>query len=122
MNDCVLALKNKYNEPYIVLGGDFNRRNLQEATREYPDIKPVTTGPTRGLSTLDIIASNFNESIIDCGTLDSIFNEEDVASDHKTVFCRHRMPRVPTYSVQKYSYYHFDDAGNKNCLFKTRAK
>ena len=43
--DCILLLKNKYNDPYIVIAGDFNKRNLSQATKDYPRIKPIKTPP-----------------------------------------------------------------------------
>ena len=46
--DAILTLKNKYNDPYTIVAGDFNRRNLSEAIKDYPDIKPIKTPPTRG--------------------------------------------------------------------------
>ena len=86
-------MRSKYNDPYVTFGGDFNRRSIQEATKEYPDLKLIPTGPTRGNTTLDLLASNFNDNLIDAGTLDSIFNEVDVATDHTTVYSLHRMSR-----------------------------
>lgn len=58
-NDALMTICNKYVDPYVIVGGDFNRRSLREATREYPDITQIATGPTRADSTLDIIATNF---------------------------------------------------------------
>ena len=113
MNDAMMTLKNKYNDPYVIIGGDFNRRSIYEATREYPDIRPISTGPTRGDATLDVLLTNFNDSLVDAGTTSSIFNETGVETDHKTVFTVHRMPRVPSYEIQNYSYYHIEGEGDK---------
>ena len=112
MNDALMTIKNKYSNPYIFVGGDFNRRNFREATREYPEIRAIHTGPTRGPLTLDIIASNTNDHLIDAGTTDPIYNENNVPTDHLSVYCRHRMPRVPSYEIQQYSYFHLDEAGD----------
>ena len=109
INDVViLTLKTKYENPMILIGGDFNRREIKEATRDYPEIGPIRTGPTRGDAALDIFASNFNNLLIDQGTLDPLETDHGVESDHRAVFCRFRMPRVPTYTIQKYSYIHVD--------------
>ena len=45
LNDVILAIKNKYENPMIVLGGDFNRRHVKEATRDYPDMLIVKNWP-----------------------------------------------------------------------------
>ena len=55
-NKALTALKSKYANPYIFFGGDLNRRNFRDASREAPDIKLIPTGPTRGNATLDSIS------------------------------------------------------------------
>ena len=112
-NDALLAIKNKYEDPIILVGGDFNRRDFCEATREYPDIKPIVTGPTRGLACLDIIGTNVNQSLIDAGSMDPIESNTGALSDHRTVFVQLRMPRVPSYTVQKYSYFYISAEGTE---------
>ena len=113
MNDTILALTNKYNDPHFVIGGDFNRRSHFEATRDFSNIRPVPTGPTRGDATLDIVLTNFNDSILDNCTVDSVSNAEGVAADHLAVFTSHRMPRVPSYEVEQYSYFHTNQEGDR---------
>ena len=54
-NDAILALKSKYENPYFIIAGYFNRRDFGQATIEYPDIKPITTDPPHGPAVLDII-------------------------------------------------------------------
>ena len=112
-NDSLMVLKSKYEDPYIVVCGDFNRRDFKLATREYPDIKPVTTEATRGNTVLDIIGTNMNASLIDQGVVAPIVSETDMATDHATVYCQFRMPRVPAYTVQNYSYLHMTDQGHE---------
>ena len=113
VNDSLMGLKTKYNNPYMIVGGDFNRQDIYEATREYPEIKTVTTGPTRGNAILDLIATDFNDQLLDAGTTDLIYNQNEVKTDHKTVFSCHRMPRVPSYDIEEYSYYHITQQGDK---------
>ena len=107
-NDAILALKSKYEDPYIIVAGDFNRRDFNLATAEYPDIKPVLTEPTRGAAILDIIGSNMNDTVIDQGVTAAIRSDEGVESDHWTVFVQFRMPRVPSYNIESYTYLHMD--------------
>ena len=112
-NDALLALSNKYDNPYFVVAGDFNRRDFNQATREYPQIKSILTGPTRNDAVLDIIGSNMNDSIIDKGVVAPIISNDEVESDHSTVFCQFRMPRVPSYSVQSYTYKHLTEESHE---------
>ena len=104
-NDAILALKNKYEDPYFVIGGDFNRRDFNLATSEYPEIKSISTGPTRGDATLDIIGTNMNDTLVDSGVTAAIESDAGSVTDHMTVFSQFRMPRVPSYTVEEYSYY-----------------
>ena len=67
-NDLLTHFKNKYENPMILFGGDFNRRSVKEATREHGNMKIIQTGPTRNDATLDILSSNFNELLLDSGT------------------------------------------------------
>ena len=99
-NDVLLVLRIKYENPYILVGGDFNRRSLAEATRDFPDVKPIHTGPTRHDSVLDVLACNFSTSTVNCGTVDPIFNALGSESDHLTHHASFWMPRVPRYKIE----------------------
>ena len=47
--------KRRYNSPYVLLGGDFNKRNIQRELAVYTDMSLVKTLPTRGDNTLDLM-------------------------------------------------------------------
>ena len=111
INNTLIQLRGRYNDPFVIVGGDFNKRDIKKATQDFPDIKPVHTPPTRGRNVLDIIATNANDLVVDCGVSEAIQSKDGVASDHKTVFCSLRMARVPEYVVEKYSYLHENQAG-----------
>ena len=70
--DAILTLKHKYSDPYVIVAGDFNKRNLSEATKDYQDIKQVKTPPTRGTAVLDIIATNMTDNLIEAGVTDPV--------------------------------------------------
>ena len=57
--DLIRNYKRKYESPYILLGGDFNKRNIQKELKTHGDIKLVLTPPTRGNNTLDLLFTNF---------------------------------------------------------------
>ena len=97
-------IKRKYNAPYIVLGGDFNKRDIAQAVKIYPDIKQELTPPTRGLNTLDIILTNYQQYIHESGVTDPIFNLSGTETDHKTVYVNARISRVPVYKLEEYEY------------------
>ena len=112
-NDTLIQLRRRYTDRYIILAGDFNKLDVKAATKDFPDIKVVPTGPTRGRSVLDIIATSAAGDVVDSGTSDPIETPEGVQSDHRTVFCLLRTHRVPNYSVEKYEYFCVDDEGRE---------
>ena len=120
VNDTVLALKRRYDNPYVIVAGDFNRRDAKKATADFSEMKIVGTPPTRGRQVLDIIQTSFNELLIDSGVVDPIECVEGIRSDHKTVFAKFRMPRVPSYDTQSYEYFHVTGEACKK--FATWAK
>ena len=105
----ITSLKNRYNDPYIFVGGDFNKRELNAAIRDFRDIQIVPTGPTRGNSVLDIIATNLHDKVSEVTTIAPIHSEEGVPSDHRAVLIRTAMPRVPNYDISTYTYYRRDE-------------
>ena len=113
VNDTILALRKRYNNPYVIVAGDFNRRDARRATADFPDIKPVAIPPTRGRNVLDIILTSFNYDILDSGVTQPISCTDGIESDHKTVIMVARMPRVPAYEVQEYEYVHVDKIGRE---------
>ena len=114
--DVVGHLKRKYNSPYVVLGGDFNKRNIEESLKCFPDLKKQVTPPTRGGNVLDKIFTNFDEYITEAGVTDSIFNLEGTETDHKTVYINASMPRVPAYKTENYSYIQQTKAGDEKMV------
>ena len=75
-------------------------------------MKIVRTGPTRDGVTLDLQLSNFNSLLTNQGMTSPIANELGTETDHLTVHASFRMPRVPSYEIQDYSYYHITDQGD----------
>ena len=82
VNDAVIHIKNKYNDPYIIVGGDFNKTDIKRALADHSDIAQISTEPTRGGSVLDIIATNFNDLVVDSGVTEPIQSETGVPTDH----------------------------------------
>ena len=112
VNDAIVHVKQKYCDPYIFVGGDFNKKDIRVALADHTDVKTVLTGPTRGGNTLDIIATNCNENLTESGTTEPIKSESEVPSDHLTVFVSFKMKRIPEYIIEQYEYYHHTKQGD----------
>ena len=104
ISDAIRGFKTKYVSPYFIVAGDFNKRKIKQELKEFSDIKLVNTQATRGRHALDFIFTNFPEYIKESGTIPALFNTEGVESDHAAVHIYAKMPRVVSYSIQKYSY------------------
>ena len=65
INDCVILLCNRYDNLYLIVGGDYNGRSHIDSVKDSPMLKPVVTPPTRGSRTLDIILTNAQSDIVD---------------------------------------------------------
>ena len=102
--DLIGTYKRKYNSPYFVIGGNFNKREIGRELRTYPDLSLVQTPPTRGKNVLDLVLTNFPQYITEAGVTEAICNSTGTQTDHKTVFINARIPRVPHYTTETYEY------------------
>ena len=116
ISNLVGTLKRKYNSPYFVIGGDFNKRPIEKELKLYPDLKLENTPPTRGNNHLDLIFTNYPQYITKAGVTDPIFNLEGTETDHLTVYVNAKMPRVPEYNTESYSYYRQTAEGDEKMM------
>ena len=63
LGNAIEQVKQDYIDPMIIIGGDTNKRDLQPALDDFPDIILQQTGPTRGTATLDVVATNFSSKL-----------------------------------------------------------
>ena len=76
INDLILDIKTKANEPYILLGGDFNQWQIDEALADYEEISEVMTPPTRGTRRIDRIFMNWHGEATESGCVPPLETEE----------------------------------------------
>ena len=88
--DALETLHLKYNDPLFVIAGDLNKKELEPALADFPEIKKIITPPTRGTSTLDLVYTNCD---CDARVLPPLLcNDESGASDHSVVFLATSFP------------------------------
>ena len=84
ITDVIGRLKAKYNNPIVLVGGDFNKVTPEKLTDQNIGLQVLRTGPTRGGNTLDyLFSTSLNHSntwlteplVSDCG----------MKSDHMTI-------------------------------------
>jgi hypothetical protein len=97
----VLKVKEEFQNPYIVIGGDFNGRNFEDSISDYPDLSVLITGPTRGSATLDKVACNMIEEVVNIMVREPLCTEEGSFSDHKTIFVHASLIHEHKFRVRK---------------------
>ena len=94
-------VKSNIPDVLIIVAGDFNKKRFLPALEDFPLIKKIATGPTRGRKTLDIIYTDFKTTEV--LLLDPITTEDGVPSDHKTILCHSNLaPENVAASGSKY--------------------
>ena len=83
ISDAIRKLKEEFADPLIIVAGDFNHTNIEEATNEFPDLTTIQTGATRGSATLDMISTNakVKESL----TMAPLSTNDGKESDHAVI-------------------------------------
>ena len=82
----VAVVRAAYHNPLIVVGGDFNRRDFGPALAEVDEIDLISTGPTRGDGTIDLIYTNSPGAVKEKLVLPPLRPNAGAASDHKCVY------------------------------------
>ena len=95
--------KRQLQDPYIIVGGDTNRRPLRAALEDFPDVTVLDTGPTRGTARLDEVAHNLGADTR-FSTFVPLENEHGVMSDHDTIICRASIPKLHKFKTTVIEY------------------
>ena len=107
----IIQVRLTFRDPYIVVAGDFNQWQIDQALVEFPDISEVHVGPTRGDRAIDRLFCNMTRSLLSSGTVPPLETESptDAArSDHlitymSTRFQTRQATEWVTYSYRQYS-------------------
>ena len=116
INGLIVQLKITYTDPYLVIAGDFNQWAIGDALLDFSDLKEAAVGPTRGSREIDKIFTNISRSITEAGSLAPLETEDGLCSDHKVAFCKAQISKLRSFTWQKYTYRHYNDASVE--LFK----
>ena len=107
--DSIEYVLQKYNEPYVVLTGDMNRKDVSPAVVDFPDIKLKPTAATRGQKCLDLTFTNFCDRILGAHVAPPLeSNDGSSSSDHRVVFfetCLYKKPPISksTFTFRPYT-------------------
>ena len=99
--DAIRKIKETFNDPFITIGGDFNRAKVEDALGEFPDLQVVCTPPTRGQANLDKIATNFDEDIINVKVRPPLTGDRGQVSDHNIVIIQSNLLQSDRFTAKK---------------------
>ena len=100
--DSIEKAKLEFDDPYVVIGGDFNHVDITPAIEDFPDISQYPMMPTRGNVALDSAASNFVAHMLDISTTDPLVGD-GVRSDHCPLLITSSLPRLHQYKMLTFS-------------------
>ena len=106
--DLILDMKRRFRDPLIILSGDFNQWQIQEAVEEFADFSEVPVGPTRNGRSIDRMFSNMSRSVQTSGTVPPL-EAESSESDHRVSYASFDLPRREAFEWITYSYRHYTE-------------
>ena len=93
LEERITRAKEELGNPYIIIAGDLNKKNIACAIRPFPDIELIPTGATRGSACLDLCYSNIQGNLIKTNLCDPLTDGAGVASDHLLISAECRLQR-----------------------------
>ena len=90
MEENIAEITTQNKEPIIIVGGDLNRNDPKRIATILPELKVLTTGPTRGISTLEDVVTNAEVNGVEL-TL-PLENRQGIRSDHLPIKCQIPVP------------------------------
>ena len=85
LTDCVDQVLTKHPGALVVLGGDFNGKDLSAFCSAHATVKPIGSGASRGNTFLDEIYTNLSENIVEKLVQEPLSKPNGVLSDHTGV-------------------------------------
>ena len=86
-------LKTKHPDAIIMVGGDFNGKNLDKLVFAFPELTPVKAGATRGGRALDEIYTNVTERVMEKMIQSPLEKDDGTPSDHSVVAASFKLPK-----------------------------
>ena len=117
--DTVTDLKRRFNDPFVVVSGDFNQWKIDDALADHIDLLEVDVGVSRGNRKIDRLFTNL-PGVHDKGTLPALapdLPDAGAPSDHLVTFAKFEIPRIRTFKWLSYSYRYLNEESTER--FKT---
>lgn len=114
IGDSVETIIEKYDDPHIVITGDFNKKNVTECLGDFPEIQLIQTPATRGEACLDKCYSNLTPFIKNSRVLPPLeSNDGTTESDHKIIMVHSLFTRIHVFKKRKIRFRPYTKRGEK---------
>ena len=99
----LILVKTSTKDPIIIVGGDFNNRDPTQAFEPVGGLDKVSSGPTRGDATLDLVFTNARAFLVGgtALTFPPLESEDGLRSDHRTVWASLKFKKERDFSWVK---------------------
>ena len=111
LTDAVSEAVAKASDPWLILGGDFNRYDMSIVSQMVPGLIIARSEPTRGDATLDYSFTNFDSLIERTETCFPIESEAN-KSDHKSVSYEAILTRPSSFAWETSEYLKVTEEGS----------
>lgn len=92
LSDEIVAVKTALGDPLVLIGRDFNRRDLEEVIGDVDNFVLLETGPTREGQRLNEFHLNFGGNVIDKAIVPPLQTPAGASSDHGCIFFKAHFP------------------------------
>ena len=95
LSDGIEFVKEKHDNSFIIITGDFNKKCISPALCDFPDIQLVPHVPARGNACLNLTFSNLGQYIDEVRSLPPLESNDGLrVSDHNIVTLQCKIPRL----------------------------
>ena len=107
-------IKSEQDDPYIVIAGDQNRKDICAALTHFPDMAQVKLVATRGSSKLDTCYTNFSDRIKEVIRCDPLHDQTTlVKSDHDLLSVECHLQRLDNFNKIRIRRRHYTVQGEE---------
>ena len=86
IHTAIESAKQDYNDPILIVGGDFNRFDHDLALGDFPNVVLIPTDPTRGDKRLDLAWSNLEQWRTLTSVRDPLTTVDGTPNDHRIIY------------------------------------
>ena len=89
IEEAIEKLKRDFEDPMVLIAGDFNKKPITPALDNFPDITELGTGPTRKDEALDLLYANFNNQVATKEIRPPLVSIDGKPSDHGIIHAKY---------------------------------